>query len=244
MGSTERAPEPTMEEILASIRRIISDDEANNSAQQTAKTAEFPGQIRPEDADYEVADTQIIDDIARVLSGGATPSNVPPGAPAANDDDVLDLADLGGAMSEAAGEPIDVEMLEVTELTVIEDMVAETEIPTEPRKAPSFAAAFPPSYQKTTYQETSYQESAEAPEEFAEAPVSEAVSETPVLASGTEMPVSETPVFTSEAPAYVSEAPAFASESQHLPARPRRSPVTPNPKWRTRLRPSNAPSLH
>ena len=139
-----------MEEILASIRRIISDDEANSSAQQTAKTAEYPGQIRPEDADYEAADTQIIDDIARVLSGGAAATSVPTGgAPAANDDDILDLADLGGAPSEAAGEPIDVEMLEVAELTVTEDMVVETEIYTEPRKAPSFAAAFPPSHQET-----------------------------------------------------------------------------------------------
>jgi hypothetical protein len=29
MSNTERAPEPTMEEILASIRRIITDDEAD-----------------------------------------------------------------------------------------------------------------------------------------------------------------------------------------------------------------------
>ena len=32
MSSTERAPEPTMEEILASIRRIITDDEAGQQA--------------------------------------------------------------------------------------------------------------------------------------------------------------------------------------------------------------------
>ena len=66
MSSTERAPEPTMEEILASIRRIISDDEAN-SAQQRATSSEYAEQVRVEDADYEAADTQMIDDIARVL---------------------------------------------------------------------------------------------------------------------------------------------------------------------------------
>ena len=134
MSSTERAPEPTMEEILASIRRIISDDEANSSAQQTAKTAEYSGQIRPEDADYEAADTQIIDDIARVLSGEDASAGVPAGGDG-SDDDILDLADLGGAASEAAGEPIGVEALAVEELTVTEDMVVETEIYTETRKA-------------------------------------------------------------------------------------------------------------
>jgi hypothetical protein len=36
MSSTERAPEPTMEEILASIRRIISEDESSAARQHTA----------------------------------------------------------------------------------------------------------------------------------------------------------------------------------------------------------------
>jgi hypothetical protein len=36
MTSTERAPEPTMEEILASIRRIISDDEQNPTRKPAA----------------------------------------------------------------------------------------------------------------------------------------------------------------------------------------------------------------
>ena len=66
MSSTERAPEPTMEEILASIRRIISDDEAN-STQQRATSSEYAEQVRVEDADYEAADTQMIADIERAL---------------------------------------------------------------------------------------------------------------------------------------------------------------------------------
>jgi cell pole-organizing protein PopZ len=66
MSSTERAPEPTMEEILASIRRIISDDEAN-STQQRATSSEYAEQVRVEDAEYEAADTQMIADIERAL---------------------------------------------------------------------------------------------------------------------------------------------------------------------------------
>ncbi len=67
MSSMERAPEPTMEEILASIRRIISDD--NSSAtERGATSASVQNEARPDVVDAE-ADTRIIDDIARVLSG-------------------------------------------------------------------------------------------------------------------------------------------------------------------------------
>ena len=72
MSSTERAPEPTMEEILASIRRIISDDEAN-STQQRATSSEYAEQVRVEDADYEAADTQMIADIERAWAVSEAP---------------------------------------------------------------------------------------------------------------------------------------------------------------------------
>jgi uncharacterized protein len=87
MTSTERAPEPTMEEILASIRRIISDDESNAAAR---KHSASPSQ---EDETLEAvegeADDKIISDIAQVLSGGASPAE--------EEEDILDLtAELGG----------------------------------------------------------------------------------------------------------------------------------------------------
>lgn len=87
MSSTERAPEPTMEEILASIRRIISDDESSSARQRTA-SASHRDEEGLEAAEGE-ADDRIINDIARVLSGSA---------PAAEEeDDILDLtAELGG----------------------------------------------------------------------------------------------------------------------------------------------------
>jgi len=70
MSSTERAPEPTMEEILASIRRIISDDESSSARQRTA-SASNRDEEGLEAAEGE-ADDRIINDIARVLSGSAT----------------------------------------------------------------------------------------------------------------------------------------------------------------------------
>ena len=80
MGNMERAPEPTMEEILASIRRIIADDDqgASRGRPDAAPVANEPV---PDSAEME-ADSQIIDDIARVLSGGQG---------GGEEDEVLDL---------------------------------------------------------------------------------------------------------------------------------------------------------
>jgi len=73
-----------MEEILASIRRIITDDEAGQ-----AKAQHATAQAQSDDDEGE-ADSQIIDDIARVLSGGAE-------APANEEEEILDLtSELGG----------------------------------------------------------------------------------------------------------------------------------------------------
>jgi uncharacterized protein len=185
MSSTERAPEPTMEEILASIRRIISDDEANNSARQSATNAEDSGQVMPEDPDEEAADTQIIDDIARVLSGGS--------APAGGDDDILDLTDPSGAVSEAAGEPIGFVATAAEELIVAEDLVLQTEVYTEARTPPNFAAAFPPAYQDVA---EAPQEIAEAPQEIVQAPqeIAEAPQEIAEVFASEAVSVSDTKV--------------------------------------------------
>ncbi|HZJ12137.1 MAG TPA: DUF2497 domain-containing protein [Methyloceanibacter sp.] len=87
MSSTERAPEPTMEEILASIRRIISDDESSTVRQRTASASQQDDEGL-EAAEGE-ADDAIINDIARVL-GGTAPA-------AEEEEDILDLtAELGG----------------------------------------------------------------------------------------------------------------------------------------------------
>ena len=80
MGNMERAPEPTMEEILASIRRIIADDD--QGAPRAAPNAAPEANERESDSAETEADSQIIDDIARVLSGGQG---------GGEEDEVLDL---------------------------------------------------------------------------------------------------------------------------------------------------------
>ena len=86
MSSTERAPEPTMEEILASIRRIISDDETN-AARARPASAQQQEDETAETVEIE-ADDAIINDIARVLSESAPKVE--------DEEDILDLtAELG-----------------------------------------------------------------------------------------------------------------------------------------------------
>src|SRR5262245_42212306 len=88
MSSTDRAPEPTMEEILASIRRIISDDETN-AARARPASAQQQEDETAETVEIE-ADDAIINDIARVLSESAPKVE--------DEEDILDLtAELGGA---------------------------------------------------------------------------------------------------------------------------------------------------
>ncbi len=132
MSSTERVPEPTMEDILASIRRIIPDDEAGQA------TPTKPGQkAQAEEETIEgEADNRIIDDIARVLGGSAEPAN--------QDEEILNLtAELGGLeivedeVSESAETIEIVEVAEVLELEEIE-FVSTAPEPAEPA-APSAA---------------------------------------------------------------------------------------------------------
>src|SRR5690348_5086345 len=99
MSSTERAPEPTMEEMLASIRRMISDDESNSAKRGAAPESQDDEALELSEGEAEgEADYKIIHDIARVLSGGAPA----PVEAVAEEEDILDLtAELGGL------EPVD-----------------------------------------------------------------------------------------------------------------------------------------
>ena len=131
MSSTERAPEPTMEEILASIRRIISDDEAS-SVQQRATSAEYAEQVRADDTEDGAADTQMIAEIERALAGGTSP--------ASNDDDIEDILDL----TEPGGSAADEVMMADEPVSILEEVVLDTEIYVEEPPKLDFAAAFPP----------------------------------------------------------------------------------------------------
>ncbi len=131
MSSTERAPEPTMEEILASIRRIISDDESG-SARQPIASASQQDDEGLEAAEGE-ADDKIINDIARVLSGGA---------PAVEEEDILDLtAELGGL---EPVEDLDVEELELVEVVAAPAPPAPAPIPQPAPARPKPVEASPP----------------------------------------------------------------------------------------------------
>src|SRR4029078_6677817 len=96
MSSTERAPEPTMEEILASIRRIISDDESNLAPQLSAAPQSQDDDETLELSEGEVegeADDKLLNNSARVWSGGAPA----PVEAVEEEEDILDLtAELGG----------------------------------------------------------------------------------------------------------------------------------------------------
>jgi uncharacterized protein len=115
MSSMERAPEPTMEEILASIRRIISEDESSAARQHTAPQNQADEEVL-ESGEGE-ADDEIINDIARVLSGSGSAAQPAPEAPAVageQEDDILDLtAELGGL--ELVEDVEELELVEVAE---------------------------------------------------------------------------------------------------------------------------------
>jgi cell pole-organizing protein PopZ len=132
MSSTERAPEPTMEEILASIRRIISDDESN-AARPRPDSATQQADEGPEVAEGD-ADDKIIDDIARVLSASAPKVE--------DEEDILDLtAELSGP--EAVEEVLVEEML-VEEVAAPLEMPPDEIFPPEPAGAGFLAAEAPP----------------------------------------------------------------------------------------------------
>lgn len=183
MSSTERAPEPTMEEILSSIRRIITDDEAG---QATAQDAAPKAQAEDESLEGE-ADNQIIDDIARVLSGDSDQ------APANEEEEILDLAaELGGLeiveddgpAAEVAAVPEAAEVVEVLELEEIE--FVEEAVPAPPvaeQSAPEPELTLSPD-EPEILQPTAMEAVEAAPEVPQTAP--EAVQHEPAQAAGEE----------------------------------------------------------
>jgi hypothetical protein len=143
-----------MEEILASIRRIISDDEQNPTRKPAAAAAP---QNDHDDEGLEAtegeADDRIINDIARVLSGGGGNTAAPEAPVEASmdeEEDILDLtAELGGL--EPFEETLEAEVVEMVEVVAEDDAPTETaaaETPPpevfEPAPAPQLQAAVAP----------------------------------------------------------------------------------------------------
>ena len=144
-----------MEEILASIRRIISEDEASTEQPPPSASASQKDEEHLDLVEGE-ADDKIIHDIARVLSGGA-PGPVEEPAEESAAEEILDLtAELGGL------EPVEtlelIEELEIAELQPDEPplelesepepepepLSLEAEAPLEPEPAPPVQMAPPP----------------------------------------------------------------------------------------------------
>ena len=149
MTQPAKLQEPSMEEILASIRRIIADDEAKPSevkpaAAEKPPTPEPPAKPEKPAAAAPAAKPPVMNDIppsripaaqAAVAKAAPPPVAPPPAAPAAsNSQDDIDamLAGLDEATSEAEIRPAAPEA-EVFELT--DDMAV---APPEPPPQPSF----------------------------------------------------------------------------------------------------------
>ena len=173
----------------ASIRRIISDDEAS-STQQRATSSEYAEQVRVEDADYEAADTQMIADIERALGsvrGAAEP------APVDDDlDDILDLTEPGGTS------PEDVMMADEPITVLRRSCSRPNEIYEEPRPKLDFSTAFPPS---------------EPPAEMAES-LTEAVDELRQIRASLRRPE---PAYEEPAPTYDEPVATFVEETVMSP---------------------------
>lgn len=113
MSSTDRAPEPTMEEILASIRRIISEEENNDAADVAAAEDDYasPPPRQSQDAREGAAAEQTFDNPPEAAAVDAdftdepledlTPLELEQGA-SLQDDEILELGDLTAS---APGEP-------------------------------------------------------------------------------------------------------------------------------------------
>ena len=136
MSSTERAPEPTMEEILASIRRIVSDDKASSPRQRAAPQSQ-PDEEGLDDAEGE-ADEEIINDIARVLKGSDSDA-APVDAEFEEEDFLVLTAELGGLeIVEDVEEIEDIEMIEV-----VAEAAPEVHQPAPPQPQPVVAGPQP-----------------------------------------------------------------------------------------------------
>ena len=141
MSNTEQAQEPTMEEILASIRRIISDDTEEGGEQDVAETAEAAPD--PEEA----ADEEFLAEVEAAFDGeeAEEPEDTNQidfdalGDEEDEDDDVLELTDVvveEPAAEEAVDDAGDIEFVDMDEDPALEEEPASEP---EPEPAPEIS---------------------------------------------------------------------------------------------------------
>jgi len=128
---TKPEDEPSMEEILASIRKIISDDDVKE-AEDTIKTAGVTSSIAQENTTPVSAYTQPVTQVNETQTSTAPTYDL-------QDDDVLELTEMvdeaGNPITEDVQEATQEEPVEIMETTTVPDfqeVVEEEEIISEP----------------------------------------------------------------------------------------------------------------
>jgi uncharacterized protein len=101
MTQAAKSQEPSMEEILASIRRIIADDDANKSAQRTAEPAKSAPAPRPVAAPAPRAVPEPAPSVAEIHDEDIAAS-APIAAEAEEAGDILDLTESMASMASPA----------------------------------------------------------------------------------------------------------------------------------------------
>lgn len=86
MSSSEQAPEPTMDEILASIRKIIADDDQGAQGAENQAVAAEPAPVAG-GGQAETEQANLVDDIANALNPPASGA----AAPVQAEEDIFDL---------------------------------------------------------------------------------------------------------------------------------------------------------
>ncbi|MCC2111496.1 MAG: DUF2497 domain-containing protein [Hyphomicrobiales bacterium] len=92
MTKGSAAQEPTMEEILASIRRIISDEETPEAEASAAAADEPPAEMSEEDLDKLFDDPEDGPPAAEAAADPVAEPEEPEPAPEIGDDDILELS--------------------------------------------------------------------------------------------------------------------------------------------------------
>ncbi len=107
MTQPARSQEPSMEEILASIRRIIADDDANKTAQREAEapTPDVNAEAAPEPSPPPIVAPQPSVDEIPVEPPPSPPVAAPPPVEVAADDQGSDILDLTESMAAAKPQP-------------------------------------------------------------------------------------------------------------------------------------------
>ena len=141
MSTAAKAHEPTMEEILASIRRIISDDEPGQSMAPKPSTAKAAEPEAPELDAVDAAEALGQDDIDAMFASFDAPE--PPKAKAPEPAAAATVAPAPAVATPAVAAPAAEEDIDVFELT--EDMAeAPFSPPPPPQPAPVAKAPEPP----------------------------------------------------------------------------------------------------